>query len=162
MLSTGCYPRAGEIWEDLTKKEKYWPAWKICINQQTRSPRSRRNPWDSKTNVAPLTAHLGRRRNQSKKIKQMVRTGLLLSSTNILTPSLLQIPRRRLFCNNWLDPMQPSPQPTPNFRLLWPASLRPTINSLVGWETAKAIKTKTPGPKKILLPTLRLYVPIVN
>ena len=156
------YPKRKKYGRNCQRKEKFVRLGKICTKQQTGSPRSRSKPWEAKTNLAPLTAHLGRRWNQIKQIKQMVRTGRLLKSTNILTPLLLQLPGRRLFWKNWWGPMQTSPPPTPNFWSLWPASLRPTINSLIGWETAKAIKTKTPGPKRMILLNLRLCVPIVN
>ena len=36
MLSTERFPRADEIWEDLTKNGKVWPAWKNLYNAADR------------------------------------------------------------------------------------------------------------------------------
>ena len=130
---------------------------KICTRYQTGRQRPRIKPLEAKTNLAPLIAHSGRHRN---KIKQMVQSGWLLNSTNILTPLLQLIPLRRLCWKNWQGPMPPSPPPAPNCRPLWISSLRPTINSLVGWATVKAIKT--PVPERILRPALRLCSPIAR
>ena len=61
MLSTERFPQADEIWEDLTKNENIGLPVRSCTRQITGRPRSRRNPLEAKTNLATLTAHLGRR-----------------------------------------------------------------------------------------------------
>ena len=60
MLSMECFLRTKEIWEDLPMKENKFRPVKRCTKQQTGRPRSRSKPCESKTNFAPLTAHLGR------------------------------------------------------------------------------------------------------
>ena len=61
MLSTERFPQADEIWEDLTKNENIDLPVRSCTRQIIGRPRSRRNPLEAKTNLATLTAHLGRR-----------------------------------------------------------------------------------------------------
>ena len=70
MLSTDSFPQADEIWYDIPKNRKNWLDWKICTRQLTGMPRSRSNPLEVKTNLAPFMAHLGRRL-KSKRINKM-------------------------------------------------------------------------------------------
>ena len=92
------FPKRKKDMRNFPRTRKFGWSGKICRRQHTRRQKSRSKTLETKTNLAPLMMHLGRRQNQIKKMVQLV---WLLTSTNILTPSLRLLLRRRLCWKNW-------------------------------------------------------------
>ena len=100
MLSTECFPREDEMWEELPKNKKYWPGWENMYKAADRKAKVKKQSVGGQYQFG--ATHGGLR--QTPKIQedqQIVQPGQLLTSTNILMPSLRLLPLRRLYWKNW-------------------------------------------------------------
>ena len=110
---------------------------KLCTSLINRRPRSISRPSVAKTNLGHHMAYSISLLLLSSKPR--VRTCRLMTSTNILTPSLWLLPLRRVYWRNWSRQMTPSLPPMLNCLPLWLPSPKPIISSIVRLETAATI-----------------------